>query len=271
MSRVEPIGIIVLVFVLNVAGIAGEVKEGEGAKFPIDGLKVMTGVIERNRGEDYIITTAWKFTEKGRVRHKMKYTEKRKNYDVTSDFSHKSVVRYTSPPNIQRTSFLIWNYRERKQALWYFVLGMSAAQRATNFELLRSRAETDFNLNDYYDINLGEEKFELLRSEAYEDSSCHVVECTPVKKDRPYGKRILWIDQGNLIPLKIEYYNKTGSLWKVLTVTWQKRDGVWFWKKAVVDNVQRDNKTFIVIEDVKLNTGLKDREFSRGALQQQNF
>ncbi len=264
-------GIILFVLVLEIQGMEGGVKEGDEAQFPIDGLKVMTMVSEGDRGEDYVITTDWRYTEKGRVRHTMKCTEKRKYYGEKDDLLFKSAVRYTAPPNIQSRSFLLWNYRERERALWYFVLGMSAAQRVTNLELLRSLAETDFNLTEYYDINLGEEKHQLLRSETFEDTMCYVVQSIPIKRELPYGRRLIWIDQEELIPLKIEYYDKKKVLWKVLNITWQNRDGVWFWKKAVVDNLQSDNKTFIAIEDVKLNTGLKDRDFTRGVLQQQNF
>ena len=265
------IGIILGMSALDAAGIEGGVKEGDEVQFPIDGLKVMTMISERDRGEDYVITSSWKFTDKGRVRHTMKYAEKRKYYSGKDALLYKSAIRYTAPPNIQNKSFLIWNYRDRERALWYYVLGMSAAQRTTNLELLRSLAETDFDLADYYDINLGEEKYELLRSEVCEDVECYVVESTPIKKQLPFGKRIIWIDQQNLIPLKVEYYDKTGALWKLLTITWKNRNGVWFWKKAVVENMQNDNKTFIAIEDVKLNIGLKDRDFTRGTLQQQNF
>jgi outer membrane lipoprotein-sorting protein len=263
------IGYIFLVFVLDVVGIEGEVREN--SKTTVDGLKVMTMVSERNRGEDYLITTAWKYTEEGRVRHTMKYVERRKYYRDQDDIVYKSAVRYIAPPNIQNKSFLIWNYSNRVRALWYFVLGMPAAQRTTNLELIRSLAETDFNLADYYDINLGEEQYNLLNSEMCEDVTCYVVECTPTKKYLPYGKRIIWVDQKNLIPLKIEYFDKKKAPWKVLIINWQNRDGIWLWKKAVVANTQKNKKTFISIEDVKFNIGLKDREFSRGALQQQNF
>ena len=258
-------------FVPDVAGIEGEVKENSETITPVDGLKVMTMLSARDRGADYVLTTAWKYTEKGRVRHTMKYVEKRKYYRDKDDIVYKSAVRYTAPPNIQRKSFLIWNYRNRERALWYFVLGMSSAKRTTNIELLRSLAETDFNLADYYDINLEEEQYKLLRSETCEDGTCYVVECASIKKHLPYDKRVIWVDQKNLMPLKIEYYDKKGIPWKVLTINWQNREGVWFWKKAVVENRQKDCKTFISIEDVKLNIGLKDREFSKGVLQQQNF
>ena len=72
------IGYILLVFVPDVVGIEVEVKEI--SKTTVDGLKVMTMVGERDKGEDYMITTTWKYTEKGRVRHTMKYVEKRKYY-----------------------------------------------------------------------------------------------------------------------------------------------------------------------------------------------
>jgi hypothetical protein len=265
------IGIILVMFVPAAAGIEGGVKEGDEIQFPIDGLKVMTMVGERDRGKDYAITTSWKFTDKGRVRHTMKYNEKRKYYGGKDDLLYKSAVRYTAPPNIQSKSFLIWNYKGRDRAFWYYVLGMSAAQRTTNLEFLRSLAEKGFNLVDYYDLNLGEEKHQLLRSETFEDTMCYVVQSIPIKRELPYGRRIIWIDQEKLTPLKIEYYDKKEVLWKLLTINWKNRDGVWFWKKAVVENMQNDNKTFIAIEDVKLNSGLKDRDFTRGVLQQQNF
>ncbi len=54
-------------------------------------------------------------------------------------------------------------------------------------------AEFDFNLTDYVDINVGEERHKLLRSEGYEDNTCYVVESIPIKKDMSYGKRMSWI------------------------------------------------------------------------------
>ena len=261
-------GYILLVFISDVACIEGA--EEENNKTTLDGSKVMAMVSERDRGEDYMITASWKYTKKGRVQHTMKYREKRKYFRDKDDIVYKSAVRYTDPPNIQNRSFLIWNYRKRERALWYFVLGMRAAQRTTNLEHIRTPAETDFNHADYYDINMGEEQHKLLGSEIYKDATCYVVESTSIKKYLPYGKRIIWVDQNNFFPLKIEYYDKKGGPWKALTINWQNRDGIWFWKKAVVENREQDTKTFISIEDVKHNTGLKDREFTKGALQQQN-
>jgi len=46
---------------------------------------------------------------------------------------------------------------------------------------------------------------------------------------------------------------------------------LWFWKKAVVENIQKKYKTFIIIKDVKVNAGLDNREFTKGALERKRF
>jgi outer membrane lipoprotein-sorting protein len=236
-----------------------------------DGLKIMTAVSERDRGKDYVMSTSWVLTKKGRATNRMKYNEKRKNYGGQNGLTYKSIVRYTFPPNVGRRAFVAWNYKDKQRTLWYWVDRMTVGQRTTNVEFLRPPAESDFSIMDYIDVNLQEESHKLLQSETYKDRICHVVESTPQNKQIKYGKRVSWIDQENLTPLKIDYFDKRGMPWKTLSITWQHIMGVWFWKKAEVENAQNDYKTFIVIEDVKVNVGLHDREFTRVALGRKKF
>ena len=109
-------------------------------------------------------------------------------------------------------NILTWNYKDREKAFWAlapygtFTTTVLNATRLIDTERLRPPAESDFSLTDYVDINVGEERHNLLRREAFEDKKCFVVESTPLKKDRKYGKRISWIDQRSFIPLKVEYW-----------------------------------------------------------------
>ena len=228
----------------------------------MDGFSIMTMVNERGRGEDYIISRSW---EKGR--HSMTSIEKRKNFYGKDGFINKSIIRYIDPPGHYGTAILIWNYKDREKAFWYRLLHTGSA-RIANTERLRPPAEFDFNLTDYVDINVGEERHELLRSEGYEGKICYVVESIPVKKDIRYGKRTSWIDQRYFIPLKTEYFDKRGNPWKILHIEWQNKFGFWFWKKADAENVQTGNKTFITIEDVRINLRLHDRDFTKSGLEQ---
>lgn len=228
----------------------------------MDGFSIMTMVNERGGGEDYIISRSWK-----RGRHSMTSIEKRKNFYGKDGFINKSIIRYIDPPGHYGTAILIWNYKDREKAFWCGSRHTGAA-RISDTERLRPPAEFDFNLTDYVDINVGEERHELLRSEGYEGKICYVVESIPIKKDMSYGKRISWIDQRYFIPLKTEYFDKRGNPWKILHIEWQNKFGFWFWKKAVAENVQTGSKTFITIEDVRINLGLHDRDFTKFGLEQ---
>ena len=246
-------------------------KELQGTEIPTDGLQIMTAVGERDRGEDYVISTSWIVTKKGKVIHRMKYNEKRKNYRGKDGFRYKSIIRYTFPPNVGRRGFVVWDYKDRQKTFWYHVDGMPVAERTTHVEFLRPPAESDFSIMDYVDVNPEEEAHKFLKTEEYEDTICHVVESSPLEKHIPYGKRVSWIDQNNLIPLKIDYFDRSGMIWKSLTITWQNKAGLWFWKKAEVENVQNDYRTFIIIEDLQVNVGLHDREFTTVALERKKF
>jgi len=235
----------------------------------MDGQQVMTMVHNRDSAKDYIITTSWTLTRKGRKRHSTIYMEKRKNLDSTEDFFYKSVVRYIEPTDYFGNAILTWNYKDNQRLFWTlpFRRKPPEARRILTPELRRPPAEADFSLADYYDINLGEEKHELLRSELHEEAQCFVVESIPLNANLPYGKRILWIDQQNFIPLKIEYYDKRGNPWKTLHITWQNKYDLWFWKKAEATNLQEEIKTYITIDDLRVNLGLPDRDFTRNSLE----
>jgi outer membrane lipoprotein-sorting protein len=145
------------------------------------------------------------------------------------------------------------------------------AERTTHVEFLMPPAESDFSIMDYIDVNPDEETHKFLKSEEYDETTCHVVESSPLEKHISYGKRVSWIDQDNLIPLKIDYFDRRGMPWKSLTITWQNKAGLWFWKKAEVENVQNDYRTFIVVEELQVNVGLHDREFTTVALERKKF
>ena len=233
----------------------------------LNGLQIMTKVGERDRGNDYDLTSTWTRTHKGRVQFKAKYVEKRKNYSGKDNFDYKSVIRYSEPPAIDRRAILTWAYTNGKRDYWYFVVGFLDARRTNTLTRVRSQAEADFSLTDYVEVSPVTEEHQLRGTEMYDDTQCLVVESTPRGKEVIYGKRVSYIDPQNWIPLKIDYSDRKGALWKVLTITWQNVSGIWFWKKGVVKNLQEDYTTYIVMEHVKLNTGLDERELTKVGLE----
>lgn len=232
----------------------------------LDGLKIMTMVSERENGKDYIISRTWK-----RGRHSMKTIEKRKNFRGKDGFISKSVLRYLDPPDYYGTNILTWNYLDREPAYWGMAPRgeLSTAPRLTDTERTRPPAEADFSMVDYVDIKVEKERHELLRSEDLQGEKCFVVESTPISKAVKYGKKISWIHQIDFIPLQVNYWNREDTLWKTLNIEWQDKFGFWFWESAVLENLQTGEKTLITTDDVRVNVGLDDRDFTRQGLEKQ--
>ena len=235
----------------------------------MDGLKIMTMAAERDQGDDYTRSMSWTFYTGDKERNSMKCDETRKNYRGKEGINFKSVIRYRDPAKISRRSTLTWNYTDGRRDYWYFMFGFTTAKRASDLERVRSQAEFDFNLDDYVDINPAEERHSLIKTETVQGKQCYVVESLPLqgKKNCKYSKRINFIDQQSLIPLRIDYYDGKGELFKGLTITWQQVSGRWFWKEAVAENVRDDKKTLIRVTDLKVNTGIDEREFTNVALE----
>jgi outer membrane lipoprotein-sorting protein len=231
----------------------------------LDGMRIMALVYEQDRGDDSIISSSWQ-----RGRHSMKVIEKRKNFTTSDEFVYKQVARYIDPPSHYGELILVWNYKSREKAFWHKSFTSDPA-RVTDAERYRPPAESDFNTDDYVDIAIAiaNEKHERLKNEEWGGRPCFVVESTPADNRIKYGKRMSWIDQSCFIPLKIAYWDREGRLWKVLTMDWQNNFGFWFWKQATVENTQTAEKTFITIDDVRVNQGFSDADFTMHGLERQ--
>ena len=229
---------------------------------PKDGPGIMKKVSERDRVKDYIISRSW---EVGR--HSMKNIEKRIYLDGKEGFIDKTIIKYIDPPAQYGTSILIWNHQKRERAFWFKTLH-SSPSRISDTERIRPTAEADFCLTDYIDLNVDEETHRIVKSEVCGEKRCYVIESVPIARDAVYGKRKSWIEQTEWLPHKIEYYDKRGSLWKTALIEWQRKFDVWFWRNVVVENTHTNSKTTIVIDDVRVNVGLDEKDFTRHGLEQ---
>jgi hypothetical protein len=252
------------------ADIGGKSLPEEEKPLPVkmDGTGIMTVVRDAQNSSDHIISLSCELVSKSGQRHTMKTIEKWKDFRYSEGIKDKSIRKYIDPPFNYGRSILTVNYNDRERAFWYCE-EYGDAGRISNTERLRPPAESDFSLTDYIEINIEEEKHKFLKNEDYAGGSCFLVESVPViKKSRKYEKRISWIDSHDMLPLKVEYFNGKGELCNILTVEWQKKFGFWFWKKAEAHNVQTGYKTFFETEDVRVNVGFNERDFTRFVLEQ---
>ncbi len=192
-------GIIVSVFALTLSSFGGE--EPDAAQI-IDRMeKVMRGDssyaemtmrIERPRYQREVSMRSWL---KGR------------------DYS---MIVITAPARDRGTAYLM-----RENDIWNFDPRIERTIRLPSSMMAQSWMGSDFTNDDLVrDSNLIDDyEHRLLRTEAYQDRECYVIEMIP-RPDTPivWGKVKMWISEDDYLQLRVENYDQQGELVNTMTL-----------------------------------------------------
>ena len=123
-------------------------------------------------------------------------------------------------------------------------------------------AGTDFSYDDLSSFRFGDEYEPTLN----ESSETHyILELTPKSGiSCDYSMLMMWVQLDNFYPTKIEYYNRSGDLWKVLEQDGlQQFQGYWVSLEREMSDVISGHSTSMNMTEVEVDTGLSDDIFSQ--------
>lgn len=232
----------------------------------LTGREIMIKVDERPDGDDQrSIMKMTLVNKRGKTRERalLMYS---KDYGKDS----KSLMYFQSPGDVKGTGFLSWEYDdpEKDDAQWLYLPALKKSRRISSSSENDYFLGTDFTFDDMGDRSVDEDTHTLLKEEEVGGHLCWVVESKTKDKDYMYSKRVGWIRQDSLSAVKIDFYDKRGSLLKVLTASdIREQDGIWTHHKMEMNHIQKNHKTIIEIEEVEYNTGVKDSLFRVSTLE----
>lgn len=243
----------VVVMCLLTVAVRGEQPE-------LTGRQIMEKVENRPEGDD----------QKARARlilinHRGKQKERSMlTFSKTYGADEKSLIFFVSPASIRGTGFLTWEYDDaaRSDDRWLYLPALRRSRRITSGEKNDYFLGTDFTYEDLGSGSLDDNTYRLLREENLEDRQCWVVEAIPRKEEDLYSRKISWIWKDALMGLKVDYYDRSGSLMKTLWMEdIRKQDGFWTAFKMRMENFEKKHKTLLVFDEVRYNLGLTDSLF----------
>jgi outer membrane lipoprotein-sorting protein len=246
-----------LLFCLSVGSIYGA---------ELTGRDIMVKVDERPDGDEQ--RSVMKMTlinRRGKTRERslLMYS---KDYGKDS----KSLMYFQSPGDVKGTGFLAWDYDdpEKDDDQWLYLPALKKSRRISSSSRNDYFLGTDFTYDDMGDRNVDEDIHTLLKEEELDGHLCWVIESKPEDKDYMYSRRVSWIRQDALVAVKVEFYDKRGSLLKTLVVSdVRKQDDIWTPFRMEMKNVQKDHSTVIEITEIQYNTGLEDSLFRVSTLE----
>jgi outer membrane lipoprotein-sorting protein len=177
----------------------------------------------------------------------------------------KSFTEYLYPAREQGTKMLklddqLWIYSPSSDRT-ILIAGHMLRQSVMGSDLSYEDMMEDKKLTDHYDA-------EVTGTEEVNGRSCWVVKLTAFDPAVAYQGKKLWVDRERNIPLREEFYAKSGTLLKRTELSdIVNLNGRWFPRKIVFKDMLKDGDgTEFIIGDIEFNVKIDDYIFSKGNL-----
>jgi hypothetical protein len=226
----------------------------------LTGREIIDKTYNRPEGEDK--TAGLNMT----LRNDRGDTRVRNIKQFTKDMSdeEKSIMFFTAPADVAGTSFMNWTYDdERSDDQWIYLPALRKVKRISSESKSDYFMGSDFTYDDLGDRKPDEDEHKLLREEEFDGKACYVVESVPVDPDYMYSKTVTWIEKDTYIGVKKEFYDEDGDHLKTLSIKeYEDISGFDIVTHSEMHNVQKDHKTIMKLNNVKVNSGVQSNMFS---------
>ncbi len=110
-------------------------------------------------------------------------------------------------------------------------------------------------------------KVELIKKAKVGAFDVSLVEVKSESNQTRYTKAIIWIDQKQLLPLRIEYFGaKPAALKRIDFQNYRSYGGIFRAQKILIKNLENKRGTDLLLSNIKVNSGLTDNDFTQRVL-----
>ena len=190
----------------------------------------------------------------------------RKNYPGGRQ---KYFIYFFQPADVKDMTFMVYKYPDKDSDRWLYIPALNMVRRIAAEDKRSSFVGSDFSYEDVSGRNVNDDTHTLVKEEKLGGKDCYVIKSTPKAGDVEYSYQLSWVDKASYIPLKEEYYDRRGQLYRIFTADEIKTiKGFPTITKRTMKNVQSGHSTQVTFEKADYNLGLGDSLFSERFLKQ---
>jgi outer membrane lipoprotein-sorting protein len=180
----------------------------------------------------------------------------------------KSLSIFDRPRDVEGTAFLSFSHTTGNDDQWLYLPALSRVKRISTSNKSGPFMGSEFSYEDISSQEVDEYTYTWIRDEPLDGQDMYVIERVPVDKNSGYTKLVTWIDKEHFRTMKVEFYDRKGSLMKTLTHEGYHQYLEQYWRSDQMNMVNHQTGKSTVLEwtNYKFQTGLTDRDFDRNAL-----
>lgn len=190
-------------------------------------------------------------------------------YDIEEGGEQMFFVYFTKPSDIKRTTFLVHkklkvdDYRRLYIPASDKVVAISGSRKQDPF------MGSDFSYEDVSGRHFSKDTHELKGTEKIKKDAVYVVESIPKSREPKIAKIKSWVRKSDFVPLKVEFYNHDGALFKTyIAGNIKKIQGYPTVLKRTMISPLDGTRTILLLnpKKMKYDVGLKASLFSERSL-----
>jgi outer membrane lipoprotein-sorting protein len=208
-------------------------------------------------GKDGRARVSMTITDSSGATRERQMTILRKNDD---ELDQKFYVYFEGPADVRKMAYLVWKKADGNDDRWLWLPALNLVKRIAPGDKRTSFVGSDFVYEDVSGRSIEEDSHELLEN----GSDSWKLKSTPKDPGSvEFAFYHLWIDKQTYLPLKAEYYNQSGKLYRrVEALETSVVQGYPTVLKARVSDLGSGSSTTNEFREVTYDLGLDERIFS---------
>ncbi|WP_018873784.1 outer membrane lipoprotein-sorting protein [Thioalkalivibrio sp. ALJ16] len=255
--------LILLALAGALAGFASSAQADAAAE--TDGRALAEAIHQRPDGRDSVTRGIMTLTGAGRRERVRESYEYRLDGDEPGESWN--LIRFTSPRNIADTAILVHNHPGGDVDQWLYLPAAQRERRISSENRGGSFVQSELYFEDLEDREPHKDHHRILGTETFEGVEVTLLESTPVDPGNSvYSKRLSWVHEETLIPLRIDLYEggdepaKRVEVQEILEV-----QGYWTVMRSTMTDLGSGRVTVLEVEDIVYDTDLpRDLFTTRG-------
>jgi len=176
----------------------------------------------------------------------------------------KYYMYFHRPADVRNMTFMVWKYTGKDDDRWLYIPAIKLVKRIAADDKNSSFVGSDFSYEDISGRDLKDDTHTLKGEDSLDGKAVYMLESVPRdEKNSTYGRKVSRISKKSFLPLREEYYDKNGNLYKTFTAAdIQDIGGKPTIMKRTMTNDQNGHRTEVTFTDVAYDVGVRDGIFS---------
>ena len=227
----------------------------------LSGHEIAKRLDAKDKPKNMVSRTSMVLTNsKGKMRNSVMITK-------TMDNSRRQLIWFLEPKDDRGVSFLKIEHNDRDDEMRIWLPAFKRVRRISATKKGDSFMGSDLSYEDMTSRSLDENEYKRLDDDVIDGRDCFVLKVTPTTSLKSsYSMHKLWIVKDDIYIVKEESYDKREKLKKDKSFSYLKIDNYDIMSKISVKDIQKNHRTDISFDQVKVDTNMDEKIFQEKSL-----